>query len=400
MTQAGEKVVVAMSGGVDSSVAAALLVKQGYDVTGVFLCLGTAGDRRGESRGCCSPQDAADARRVAERLGIPLYVLDLSEEFGPIIDYFVAEYARGRTPNPCILCNSRIKFGRLIEQADQLGAKYVATGHYARMTKVGTGTIFANGAKKEPVPIFVARAVNLAKDQSYALFAIARENLARMLLPIGEMPDKSAVRDAARELGLNVHDKPDSQEICFVADGDYMGLLRRRMERNGVSGSLYLVFGEGKAGAASPNTTSHLPTTPFSPGNLIDSSGKVLGRHEGFAAFTIGQRHGLRVGGLKEPYFVTKIDPASGDVTIGPREETLSRRLRASGANWHADVPEEFEAIVQIRYNHRGAPGRVRRTGDAGFEVEFLEPVAAVTPGQAAVVYVGDRLLGGGWIDR
>jgi tRNA-specific 2-thiouridylase len=358
---------------------------------------------------------------VADRLGIPLYVLDLSDAFSPIIDYFVAEYARGRTPNPCVLCNSRIKFGRLIAQADQIGAKYVATGHYARTLKMGTGTFFANraspgsalasdnDAKKEPVPIFIARAANVAKDQSYALFAIARENLGRILLPIGEVADKAAVRQRARDLGLNVHDKPDSQEICFVPDDDHVVFLRRRLEgkRNGLTiDHCPLPIEEGSLAVASEWSMvngqwsmDHQKVSPFSPGNIINSSGKVLGRHEGFAGFTIGQRHGLRVGGLAAPHYVTRIDPGSGDVTIGPREETLSRHLRASAANWHADVPDEFDAIVQVRYNHRGAAGHVRRTSPDGFEAQFREPVAAITPGQAAVVYDGDRLLGGAWID-
>lgn len=355
MELSAQRVIVAMSGGVDSSVAAALLVRQGYDVTGVFMCLGTAGNREADSRGCCSPQDAADARRVADRLGIPLYVVNLGDEFAPIIDYFVAEYAVGRTPNPCVLCNSRIKFGRLLHQADQLGARYVATGHYAQMVDAGGSPA-------------IARACNVAKDQSYALFAIARAGLGRMMLPIGEIADKQTVRDIARELGLNVHDKPDSQEICFVADDDYAGFVRGRAPESVKAGS------------------------------IVDSSGKVMGRHDGFTNFTIGQRHGLKVGGLREPHYVTRIDAASGDVTIGPRAETMSSYLRAADATWHAETAGEFEAIVQIRYNHRGAPARVRRCGDDAFEVDFHEPVSSITPGQAAVVYDGQRLVGGGWI--
>ncbi len=348
-----------MSGGVDSSVAAGLLLRQGYDVTGVFMCLGSAGWQDGEAvenRGCCSPQDAADARRVADKLGIPLYVLNLTDAFGRIVDDFLAEYARGRTPNPCIHCNAGIKFGRLVEYADSLGAAYVSTGHYARRTDTPAGPAIARGA-------------NAAKDQSYALFGIARQRVGRVLLPIGEIADKAAVRDLARELSLLVHDKPDSQEICFVADDDYRLLLRQR-----------------------------LPSA-LRPGNFVDSSGKVLGRHDGFAQFTIGQRKGLGLP-MGVPYYVTKIDPASGDVTIGPRDQTLGTRLTASGANWHCDPPAgEFEATVQIRYNHRGAPARVTATGPDTFAVEFREPVSAITPGQAAVVYDGERLLGGGWID-
>ena len=356
MSPGREKVIVAMSGGVDSAVAAAMLVRRGLDVTGVFMCLGTASAGEADGRGCCSPQDAADARRVADQLGIALYVLNLGDIFGRIVDDFVAEYARGRTPNPCIHCNSRIKFGRLIEQADLVGARYVATGHYARIVDPPQGPA-------------IARARHAGKDQSYALFAIERRNLPRMLLPIGDFEDKAAVRQMARELNLNVHDKPDSQEICFAPDDDYVSLLRQRCPE------------------------------ALKGGRLVDSSGKVLGAHDGFAAFTVGQRHGLRVGGLKSPYYVTRIDPLSGDVTIGPREETFSRHLRAGRANWQCDASDEFEALVQIRYNHRGAPARVRRTGPDAFEAEFHEPVSAVTPGQAAVVYRGDMLIGGGWIE-
>ena len=354
MNGGGKKVLLAMSGGVDSSVAAAMLRDEGYDVTGVFMCLGRAG-ADADSRGCCSPQDAADARRVAEALGIHLYVLNLADEFEPIIDYFLAEYARGRTPNPCIHCNALIKFGRLVRQADSLGIDYVATGHHARRVEFGGAPAFA-------------RARATAKDQSYALFAVARETLGRVLLPIGEVDDKQQVRRIARDLGLDVHDKPDSQEICFVPNDDYVALLRER-----------------------------LPDALRS-GEIVDSGGRVLGHHDGYARFTIGQRRGVRVA-AGEPMYVTHIDPAGARVTIGPRQEVMTRRLRAAAANWHCDVPDEFDAAVQIRYNHRGQPGRVRRIAADAFEVEFAEDVSAVTPGQAAVVYDGDRLLGGGWIE-
>ena len=350
-----EKVIVAMSGGVDSSVAAALLRDRGYDVTGAFLCLGTAGAGE-ESRGCCSPSDAADARRVAETLGIGLYVLDVAEAFEPIVADFAAEYARGRTPNPCIHCNRLIKFGRLLARADSLGIRYVATGHHARVIAAASGAFR------------IARARARDKDQSYALFEVPPACLGRILLPIGEVGDKREVRDRARALGLNVHDKPDSQEICFVPDDDYVSLLRRRAPE------------------------------ALRAGEIVDSSGAVLGRHEGYARYTIGQRRGLGVA-AGVPMYVTRIDPVTARVTIGPRAEAAGGGLSAAGATWHADVPRQFDATVQVRYNHRGAAGRVTVTGAGTFEVAFEQPVHAVTPGQAAVVYDGDELLGGGWIE-
>jgi len=352
MPQAGEKVLVAMSGGVDSSVAAYLLVRAGYEVTGVFLCLGGAVEADHDTRGCCSPTDAADARRVAERLGIDLFLLDAGRDFVGIIDYFAAEYARGRTPNPCIHCNTLIKFGALIARADAVAARYVATGHHARMVD---GRIHRSPEK----------------DQSYSLFGIARGQLERVLLPIGQVATKAEVRRIAAELGLHVAEKPDSQEICFVS-GDYAELLRRRRPE------------------------------ALRPGNVVDSAGNVLGRHDGVGHFTIGQRRGLGVA-VGVPMYVTRIDPESATVTVGSADETLSRRLSASGANWHVDPPpagSEFDAIVQIRYNHAGAAGKVRITGPDRFQVDFADPVMAVTPGQAAVIYDGDRLLGGGWIDN
>ena len=355
MSEKGKKVIVAMSGGVDSAVAGSRLVDAGYDVTGVFMCLGTAAGAETASRGCCSPSDAADARLVADKLGIELFVLDLSDAFAPLIADFAAQYAAGRTPNPCIGCNTLIKFGRLLERADSLGVDYIATGHYARV-------IDFEGQ------LAIARGVAGGKDQSYALFGIPRRVLGRILFPVGDIADKQTVRQIAQDLGLVVHDKPDSQEICFAPDDDYVAIL------------------ESMAPEA------------LRPGDIIDSSGVVLGRHEGYGRFTIGQRRGLRVA-AGVPMYVTKIDPASAVVTIGPRDEVMSCNLTASGANWHADVPSEFSATVQIRYNHRGDAARVSLTGDETFAVEFLQPVHAITPGQAVVVYDRERLLGGGWID-
>lgn len=351
-----EKVLVAMSGGVDSAVAAALLLEAGYDVTGVFLCLHLDSAIAGNDRSCCSPQDAADARNIASRLGVPFQVLSAAGDFQPIIDSFVEDYENGRTPNPCIRCNERVKFGRLFELADSLGACYVATGHYARI------------ADRDGQPA-IAPAQAVSKDQSYVLFRLPRQWLGRILFPVGDLENKQAVRKIASGLGLEVHDKPESQDVCFVPGGDYASLLEAR-------GSCALRAGD-----------------------FVDSSGRVLGKHDGYGRFTIGQRRGTGVA-MGRPTYVIGIDPASAVVTLGSREELLAGGLIACGANWQRDVAESFEAIVKIRYNHRGAPATVTRTGDDTFEVRFHDPIEAVTPGQAAVAYADGCLLGGGWIER
>jgi len=355
MGESRDKVLVAMSGGVDSSAAAALLLEEGYDVVGVFMCLRKGEGARAAPRACCSAADADDAARVADVLGIELVRLPVADAFEEIIENFAAEYARGRTPNPCVHCNARIKFARLFDVADSAGAKYLATGHYARM----------GSFDDEPG---IMRAADRAKDQSYALFAVSRARLGRILFPIGGLEGKRQVRAIARRMGLTVHDKPDSQDVCFVPDGDYVALLRTRAPQ------------------------------ALREGDIVNSRGEVLGRHRGYGCYTIGQRRGLGVAAGR-PRYVTRIDPATATVTIGPREEVLGSRLSACGANWHRDVAPEFDATVQIRYNHPGAAATVRITGPASFEVNFGQPVEAITPGQAAVVYIGDRLLGGGWID-
>jgi tRNA-specific 2-thiouridylase len=355
LANTGDKVLVAMSGGVDSTVAAAMLQDDGYDVTGVFLCLRQESETTERTGACCSPQDAEDARQICGALDIELISMPVMEAFEPIIQDFVNEYTRGRTPNPCVHCNTLIKFGRLFDMAESLGAAYVATGHHARIVGAGDER-------------YIARAMDRAKDQSYALFGIQRNRLPRILLPIGELEDKQRVRDIARRLGLSVHDKPDSQEVCFVPDDDYVSLLRTRAP-------------EG-----------------LTAGDIVTTDGQVVGHHDGYAAYTIGQRRGLGVA-AGEPMYVTSIKPQTATVVIGPKQAVMGRRLAASAANWHVDPAEDFRATVQIRYNHRGAEATVRVTGPDTFEVEFDEPVSAITPGQAAVIYDEDRLMGGGWID-
>jgi len=419
---AADTVVVAMSGGVDSSVAAALLLRQGYNVIGVFMRLGTAEGpeseegsgfgvqgsveesdeatkrrsdaggrghggteaRRHEGNwqlatgnssppienrkskienrrppGCCSVLDAADARRVAAVLGIPLYVLNFQEDFGRIIDYFVAEYNQGRTPNPCVRCNDWLKFGRLVAYADAVGARYIATGHYARIaTDERTGQRL------------LLRGRDARKDQSYVLFGMRRQVLQCTLLPIGEL-EKPAVRRMARELRLPVYNKPDSQEICFVPDQDYAALVRRR--------------------------------TPLAvrEGDIVDTGGRVLGRHPGHQHFTIGQRRGTGVA-AGHPLYVTRIDAAANRVVLGDRGAAQARTLTAGQVNWLCDRVQMAGGVMRctakIRYNHQPQPATVRLI-DGGIRVEFDEPQLAITPGQAVVVYDGEVVLGGGWID-
>jgi tRNA-specific 2-thiouridylase len=349
-----KKVLVAVSGGVDSAVAAALLLKEGYDVTAVFLCLQMEHAVESNSRSCCTPQDAADARRVAGTLGVKFISLSATKDFEAIIKSFIDDYEKGRTPNPCVRCNEKIKFGKLFELADSLGVQYVATGHYARIIDY----------KGQPV---IAPALAPGKDQSYVLFSLPREKLDRIIFPLGKLKNKQAVRDIAKELGLEVHDKPDSQDICFVPDGDYAKLLEK------------------------------YNSTALRAGDFLDTSGKIIGTHDGYGRFTIGQRRGTGIA-AGHPVYVTGINPQTAEVTIGEKNDLLASGLTADGANWQADVPTEFDATVKIRYNHHGAAAKIIITGKDTFEVRFDKPLEAVTPGQAAVVYSGDCLLGGGWI--
>lgn len=372
-----------MSGGVDSSVAAWRLKEQGYECVGVHMqtglgeaeighevqdaadrvageCSPATGDSSCASGGGCAAEGASGARQVAEQLGIPLEVLSFRAEFERIIVHFVDEYVRGRTPNPCVICNRRVKFGRLLDYADSVGAAFIATGHYARVLRQGG-------------EVFLARSQNRPKDQSYVLFGIRRERLSRCLLPLGEMDDKAAVRRIAADLGLTAHNRPESQEICFVPDNDYRALVRARR----------------------PDAVR--------TGEVRDSEGRVLGSHEGVVNYTIGQRRGLGIA-AGTPIYVTRLDAATNTVIVGPREELHADGLIAERLNWLTDPPPAglwCSGQVQIRYHHAAVPGTFRRLDDGTLEVRFGRPQAAVTPGQAVVLYREDGVvLGGGWIAR
>jgi tRNA-specific 2-thiouridylase len=365
-----------MSGGVDSSVAAHLLREDGHEVIGVFMrhgettetaCAttaeGSAGDslpilsnRLGHKQGCCTASDAADARRVADRLDIPFYALDFRDDFGRIMDYFVDEYTAGRTPNPCVMCNNWLKFGTLADYADSVGADFIATGHYARLVRTNEGDTPA-----------LLRGVDPTKDQSYVLFGVKREILRRVMLPIGDFP-KSEIRARARELGLRVADKQDSQEICFVTD-DYADFVRRRRGDVDLSGE------------------------------IVTTDGQVVGRHEGLENFTIGQRKGLGIA-FGTPRYVVRLERDARRVVIGTHEELACHRLTARDVNWLVDLPAApFRCHVKIRYLSQPVAATVEPTGPDRFIATLDEPKHGVAPGQAAVCYEGDRVLGGGWIE-
>jgi len=348
------RVIAAMSGGVDSAVAAGLLVRQGYDVVGVTMRLWTRDDAAGRlhQKRCCGVEDIDDARAAADALGIPHYVINLEEEFGrKVVDYFVSEYERGRTPNPCLACNEHVKFRALLDRAVALEADFLATGHYARIFETGNG-------------YELHRAVDDAKDQSYVLFTLGQAELGRLLFPVGGYP-KAEVRRLAFEMGLPLHDKPDSAEICFVPGNDYRAFLAERI--------------------------------PQRPGDIRDTEGRIVGRHEGVAGYTIGQRKGIGAFGARR--FVREIDPELNVITVGPEEDLMSDRVWTERPSWVAGTApaDEFEAAIKVRYKSAPAPARVKVRED-GLEIAFERPQRAVTPGQAAVIYEGDRVIGGGII--
>jgi len=345
-------VVVGMSGGVDSSVAAYLLKEKGYNVIGVTMQIWQE-----EESGCCGLSAIEDARRVAHDLGIPYYVMNFRSEFKEkVVDYFIDEYLNGRTPNPCIACNRYVKWESLLKRSRDIGADYIATGHYARIDKLENGRYS------------LKRSATLAKDQTYALYNLTQDQLKHTLMPVGEYT-KEEIRQIADKIQLLVANKPDSQDICFVPDGDYAGFIEKTLD-------------------------TELPI-----GNFVTTDGKVLGPHKGITHYTVGQRKGLGLA-LGYPAFVVEIRPETNEVVIGSHEDSLSNYVRANRLNFMSieDLEGELRVWAKIRYNHKGAWCTIKKTGDDEVLCTFEEQQRAITPGQAVVFYDGDYVLGGGTI--
>ncbi len=375
-----ERVVIAMSGGVDSSTAAALLKDAGYDVIGISMQIWDYSAKSSEKFGtCCSLNDINDARRVAEKLGIPFYILNLEEEFKrDVVEYFVSEYMRGRTPNPCVPCNQRLKFDALLNYAVKIGASKVATGHYAKIVEEGGR-------------YFVKRGVDRSKDQSYFLFNLSQEQLKRAIFPLGDYT-KSDIRKMAKSFGLSVAEKEESQEICFVPDNNYGDFIRKRLDADMIE-----------------------------EGEVVTTDGEVIGRHRGLPFYTIGQRKGLGIS-YERPLYVSEIDLENNRLVVGESDSVVKREFIVENLNWsipqlithHSSLITSMRALVQIRYRHNASEAEITplsplptgerievrgsRNGNNTVKVIFDEPQRAITPGQAAVFYLEDTLIGGGWI--
>jgi tRNA-specific 2-thiouridylase len=377
MNKTRQRVLLGMSGGVDSSVAGYLLREQGYDVIGVTMkvwpqdCISRAEDK------CCGPQAIADARGVAHALGIPHYVVDEADQFERVvIDYFASEYQAGRTPNPCVMCNEKLKFGNLWTKAAALGCDYIATGHYAIIHQVDATPSShekKRGSDAASTYAILRKGIDPRKDQSYFLFSLRQPQLRRALTPLGTMT-KPQIREIAHSLGLKVANKIDSQEICFVPGNDYKAFLR-----------------------------SHLGENEFHRGEIYDVDGNFVAEHGGIELFTIGQRKGLPGGSLR-PRYVVDLDPTTNRVIVGDADDLVCEEFDIDRMNWHpvAGVTGRnfFEATVKIRYNHPGTVATVTPLENNRARIRLHEPQRAVTPGQAAVIYDGDVVIGGGWICR